>query len=181
MTAAPDPRTPDAARGEVTYAVENGWLCEVVNEHTCGTGPDGYCGAHEPGCGLVPVARVDELLREQAEAHRLRAARADHQPDAPTREGVSEDTTAALAKVLAEHDCETPRGYAWVVCDCGEEFHEEYQARAHVASALAAVVERIVAAHETVAWDAGAEAGFDSHAPDDLTDVQSRNPYRGAR
>jgi hypothetical protein len=69
---------------------------------------------------------------------------------------VSEDTAAALAKVLAEHDCETPRGYAWVVCDCGEEFHEEYQARAHVASALAAV-ERIVAAHEAAALREAAE------------------------
>lgn len=28
------------------------------------------------------------------------------------------------------------------------------------------------------AWDEEAEAGFDSHAPDDLTDVQARNPYR---
>jgi len=27
------------------------------------------------------------------------------------------------------------------------------------------------------AWDEGAEEGFDSHAPDDLTDVQNRNPY----
>ena len=36
--------------------IENGWLVEVVDRHTCGTGPDGYYGAHEPGCGMIPVA-----------------------------------------------------------------------------------------------------------------------------
>jgi hypothetical protein len=45
------------------YAIDSGWLVEVVNEHTCGAG-DGMYG-HEPGCGLIPVATVDDLLHGQ--------------------------------------------------------------------------------------------------------------------
>lgn len=48
------------------YAIENGWLCEVAKVHTCGTDPGGYFGAHEPGCGLLPVARIDDLLAAHA-------------------------------------------------------------------------------------------------------------------
>lgn len=58
----------------VEYAVDSGWLVEVVNEHTCGTAAGGYYGAHEPGCGMVPVARIDDLLNELTDARRaLRA------------------------------------------------------------------------------------------------------------
>lgn len=35
--------------------IEAGWVVERVGYHTCGTGRDGYYGAHEPGCGSVPV------------------------------------------------------------------------------------------------------------------------------
>lgn len=49
--------------GREQYGVVNGWLFEYVNEHTCGTGRDGYFGAHEPGCGTVPIARVEDLLQ----------------------------------------------------------------------------------------------------------------------
>lgn len=53
------------------YAIEGDWLVEVVNKHTCGTGPDGYYGAHEPGCGSIPVANIGPLLdrvrREEGE------------------------------------------------------------------------------------------------------------------
>lgn len=28
-----------------------------VEGHTCGTGPEGYYGAHEPGCGSEPCPR----------------------------------------------------------------------------------------------------------------------------
>lgn len=41
--------------------IENGWLVEDVGEHTCGTGHDGHYGHHEPGCGTVPVTRLDDL------------------------------------------------------------------------------------------------------------------------
>lgn len=54
------------------YAIENGWLVEYVGHHTCGTGLSGYYGAHEPGCGLVPVSRIEDLLKAQAELHWLR-------------------------------------------------------------------------------------------------------------
>lgn len=51
------------------YVIENGWLCEVANEHTCGTAKDGYYGAHEPGCGLIPIADITPLIeRERREA-----------------------------------------------------------------------------------------------------------------
>lgn len=56
---------------EWEYALEGDWLVEVVNKHTCGTGPDGYYGAHEPGCGSIPVANIGPLLdrvrREEGE------------------------------------------------------------------------------------------------------------------
>lgn len=44
--------------GEVRYAIVDGWLVEDVGEHTCGTGPSGYYGAHEAGCGLVPMVEI---------------------------------------------------------------------------------------------------------------------------
>lgn len=57
------------------YAVENGWLVELVNEHTCGTAAGGYYGAHEPGCGMIPLARVEDLIaRFDTVAERLRDA-----------------------------------------------------------------------------------------------------------
>jgi len=48
--------------GEVRYAIVDGWLVEDVGEHTCGTGPSGYYGAHEAGCGLVPMVRLDDAI-----------------------------------------------------------------------------------------------------------------------
>jgi hypothetical protein len=124
MTAAPDPRTPDAAK------------CASCN----GTG---LYPNEVPGIGTEWVGCPD----------------CDHQPDAPTREGVTEEERADL----------------WSL------FEDYRRGRFTTPHPIIAAVKRIAAAHETVAWDAGAEAGFDSHAPDDLTDVQSRNPYRGAR
>lgn len=87
----------------------------------------------------------------------------DHPPDAPTREEVLTE---------GEREAVCIGGY----CDTLPLFKHSNRCDGN-----ANEVERIVAAHEAAAWDAGAEAGFDSHAPDDLTDVQSRNPYRGAR
>lgn len=42
-------------------AIVNDWLVESVGEHTCGTGPEGHYGAHEPGCGYVPLVNLAEL------------------------------------------------------------------------------------------------------------------------
>lgn len=63
------------------YAIENGWLVEVVNEHTCGTGPGGHYGAHEPGCGMVPVARVEDLLANRADSGGNAATGIDASPE----------------------------------------------------------------------------------------------------
>jgi hypothetical protein len=56
-----------------TYAIDCGWLVEVVDEHTCGAGPGSYGGLHEPGCGTIPVARVDDLLRALSDLNAVRA------------------------------------------------------------------------------------------------------------
>lgn len=48
--------------------IENGWLVEVVDQHTCGTGEGGHYGAHEPGCGRVPVFDIAAaMVRDQDE------------------------------------------------------------------------------------------------------------------
>lgn len=41
--------------------IEGTWLVREVNEHTCGTAKGGHYGAHEPGCGLVPVLDLSTL------------------------------------------------------------------------------------------------------------------------
>lgn len=41
--------------------VEGHWLVQEVDRHTCGTGPGGHYGAHEPGCGLEPVLDLSTL------------------------------------------------------------------------------------------------------------------------
>lgn len=101
---------------QVQYVIANGWLCEAVNAHTCGTARGGYYGAHEPGCGLMPVARVDALLaeveagralRERVSAHtdwhgveglldRLDAAEAEHR-DLTQRLGFGDNITEPMA------------------------------------------------------------------------------------
>lgn len=48
----------EADEGEIT--LDSGWLCEVHQSCTCGTG--GEHGQHEPGCGLVPICKADDLL-----------------------------------------------------------------------------------------------------------------------
>ena len=45
----------------MSFSIEGHWLVEYVNEHTCGTGRDGYYGAHERGCGTVPVQDLAQM------------------------------------------------------------------------------------------------------------------------
>lgn len=59
----PTASTPDD-REAPELVIDGGWLCEVANKHTCGTAASGYYGAHEPGCGLVPIADIRGLLAE---------------------------------------------------------------------------------------------------------------------
>jgi hypothetical protein len=55
-------------------SVYGDWIVEDTGEHTCGTGPSGYYGQHEPGCGLVPIMPLTDLpgmskrLAEEREA-----------------------------------------------------------------------------------------------------------------
>lgn len=44
---------------------------------------------------------------------------------------------AELETLLADHAVTSPRGYAYVVCECGEEFETEDAARAHVSALIA--------------------------------------------
>lgn len=55
------------------YGVANGYLFEYVNHHTCGTGPNGHYGAHEPGCGQESIGKVEDLLTTVASVPALRA------------------------------------------------------------------------------------------------------------
>lgn len=40
------------------------YLVEEVGYHTCGTGEGGHYGAHEPGCGYMPVTRLSDITLE---------------------------------------------------------------------------------------------------------------------
>jgi len=62
------PATPEGiaqAVAENQAAIDAGTACPECNgtgevevgHHTCGTGPDGYYGIHEPGCGTEPCPR----------------------------------------------------------------------------------------------------------------------------
>lgn len=56
---------------DTEYAIENGWLIEVTGEHTCGTGPDGHYGVHEPGCGTTPLISIEELNKRMSALGRV--------------------------------------------------------------------------------------------------------------
>ena len=44
------------------YTIEGRMLCEYVEHCTCGTGPGGYYGAHEPGCGLEMLLPMEDVI-----------------------------------------------------------------------------------------------------------------------
>lgn len=58
------------------FTVEDGWLVELTGQHTCGGSSHEWPYAHEPGCGMVPIGRVEDLLREH--------------PSLPTRKQIAE-------------------------------------------------------------------------------------------
>jgi hypothetical protein len=39
-------------------------LVEEVGQHTCGTGPEGHYGAHEPGCGFEMITPLKDITLE---------------------------------------------------------------------------------------------------------------------
>lgn len=49
-------------------AIENGWLVDIVDHHTCGTGENGHYGLHEPGCGRVPVFDIAAAMIHSQDA-----------------------------------------------------------------------------------------------------------------
>lgn len=55
----------DRMAGELSdpskLSILNGWLVLDVGRHNCGTDFGGHFGAHEPGCGIEPVVRLDTL------------------------------------------------------------------------------------------------------------------------
>ena len=58
----------DIRIAEGDLLIENGWLVEITHAHTCGTGTVGHYGAHEPGCGRVPVFDIAAaMVRDQDE------------------------------------------------------------------------------------------------------------------
>lgn len=42
-----------------TLVIMHGYLCQSVDTCTCGYG--GYPYGHEPGCGLEPLIRLDQI------------------------------------------------------------------------------------------------------------------------
>lgn len=50
------------------FAVVDGWLVELSNEHTCNGGDAQSSGHHEPNCGMYPVAKIEDLIGREAEA-----------------------------------------------------------------------------------------------------------------
>jgi hypothetical protein len=70
-----------------------GWLVEEHTHCTCGAGPNGYYGAHEQGCGLVPLADLA-----------TRCYRCGHRLDSHFEDGIDEPPTAC-AEVYGDRGC----------------------------------------------------------------------------
>lgn len=124
--------------------IMSGWLVESAGEHTCGAGGSESGYAHEPGCGYVPVQRLDDLpgwpgAQHQADVEQLGhsiialldqvgqlQARLDRLTEESVREAIDDDghrpgwVSAAVRRVLAivapvERDPECP----CAACDPG--------------------------------------------------------------
>ena len=61
MSAWPTDEEREAVPEPTRLRIHGTWLACEVDEHTCGTGPDGYYGHHEPGCGLIPEVDLSTL------------------------------------------------------------------------------------------------------------------------
>lgn len=68
LVAAQSAASQDSALNPDDMSIMNGYLVLSVNEHTCGTGPDGHYGAHEPGCGYEPLVNLAEIPGYPADA-----------------------------------------------------------------------------------------------------------------
>ena len=80
------------------HYIMDGWLVIDTGRHTCGTGPGGHYGAHEPGCGLEQALRLDNLQGWPGDerdrlAEQVERVRALHVPFRIYDECECEDTT----------------------------------------------------------------------------------------
>lgn len=95
--------TPPAARccdpETIETRIDGDWLVDVHQHHTCGTGPNGHYGAHEPGCGEVPVVNLRGLPGWTPPGERVK----------PTVEDV------ARAILMATQAADVDPDYAWNV------------------------------------------------------------------
>jgi hypothetical protein len=86
--------------GDLT--VMGDWLVEYAGEHTCGTGPGGHYGAHEPGCGYEPLANLEGMSPAERIAVVLDHTAALGTPEVVYRRELPETTIAAAARLRAE-------------------------------------------------------------------------------
>lgn len=105
----PTEQAREAVREPTRLRIEGTWLVREVDEHTCGTGPGGHYGLHEPGCGLIPEVDLSTLpgwaaLVRAERAAALREAEADYSHLYLTR--------GAAAKVVAAVTCADLRARA---------------------------------------------------------------------
>lgn len=114
---------PDAAteaHDPKNLSIMNGWLVECVGEHTCGTGPDGYYGAHEPGCGYEPLVNLSELPGYPDE-EKWGVALGDMTERAQKAEAERDAALAAVERVRALEAFSLTDSYlAWTVVDHGD-------------------------------------------------------------
>lgn len=108
--------------------VDGDWLIEVVNEHTCGAGPGSGAG-HEPGCGTIPVGRLERpgVLAEIAD-ERVRQDQKWGEQNHPDGTGphniwprlfrLPMDRSAGVAKGQVDFDAEMGRStYAGILLE----------------------------------------------------------------
>lgn len=78
----PTEQAREAVTEPTRLRIEGTWLVQEVGRHTCGAGPGGHYGLHEPGCGLIPEVDLstlpgwDDLVRTERAAALREAAEA---------------------------------------------------------------------------------------------------------
>lgn len=83
--------------GDLTVMAD--WLVEYAGEHTCG---DGEYGAHEPGCGYVPLINLAGMSPVERVAVTIDATAALGTPEVVYRKEPGETIAEAAARLRAE-------------------------------------------------------------------------------
>ena len=76
--------------------IDGHWLVDRYDHHTCGTGPDGYYGIHEPWCGTEPVVDLRGLSGWDSLVAEVRTITPD-QREAAARAIYEAERSAALS------------------------------------------------------------------------------------